>query len=56
MAERGPSYVRQRQVIERGGTLVDVVDSLVEELRTDRPAPTPARAPDAGIAPDALGA
>ncbi|HKE99445.1 MAG TPA: glutamate--cysteine ligase [Actinomycetes bacterium] len=37
--ERGPSYVRQRQVVAAGGTLVDVVDSLVQELRTDRPAP-----------------
>ncbi|MGB2940880.1 MAG: glutamate--cysteine ligase [Candidatus Dormiibacterota bacterium] len=34
--ERGPSYVRQRQVLAAGGSLVDVVDSLVEELRNDR--------------------
>jgi carboxylate-amine ligase len=34
--ERGPSYIRQRQVTAAGGSLVDVVDSLVEELRTDR--------------------
>ncbi len=41
--ERGPSYVRQREVLAAGGTLPDVVDGLVEELRTDRfsPAPSP---------------
>ncbi|MBV8560649.1 MAG: glutamate--cysteine ligase [Acidimicrobiia bacterium] len=33
----GPSYLRQRDVVASGGTLVDVVDSLIEELRTDRP-------------------
>jgi len=32
-----PSYIRQRAVVASGGTLVDVVDSLIEELRTDRP-------------------
>ena len=37
--EHGPSYLRQRDVVASGGTLVDVVDSLVEELRTDRPRP-----------------
>ena len=36
MAER-PSYVRQREVVAAGGSLVDVVDSLVAELRTDEP-------------------
>jgi carboxylate-amine ligase len=36
---RGPSYVRQREVVADGGTLRDVVDSLVDELRTDRPRP-----------------
>ena len=36
--ERGPSYIRQREVVAGGGSLRDVVDSLVEELRTDRPA------------------
>ena len=36
MAER-PSYSRQREVVSAGGSLVDVVDSLVAELRTDRP-------------------
>ena len=44
MVER-PSYVRQREVVAAGGTLVDVVDSLVAELRTDRPwVPTAAAA------------
>jgi carboxylate-amine ligase len=33
----GPSYLRQRQVRDEGGTLVDVVQSLVEELATDVP-------------------
>lgn len=42
MAER-PSYVRQREVAAAsGGSLTAVVDSLVRELRTDRPwAPGP---------------
>lgn len=35
MVER-PSYARQREVVAGGGDLVDVVDSLVGELRTDR--------------------
>jgi len=39
MVERGPSYLRQRAVVAAGGSLVDVVDMLVEELRTDRMAP-----------------
>lgn len=34
MVER-PSYLRQRDVVANGGSLVDVVDSLVTELRTD---------------------
>lgn len=38
---RGPSYARQREVVAGGGTLVDVVDSLVDELKNDRPAPPP---------------
>ena len=37
MVEQGPSYLRQRDVVASGGTLVDVVDSLIDELRTDRP-------------------
>ena len=36
MAAR-PSYVRQREVVAAGGSLLDVVDSLVEELQTDEP-------------------
>ncbi len=35
--ERGPSYLRQRRVVSAGGTTVDVVDSLVREMETDRP-------------------
>ncbi|HYY79137.1 MAG TPA: glutamate--cysteine ligase [Actinomycetes bacterium] len=38
--ERGPSYIRQREVVASGGTLIDVVDTLVDELRTDRLTPT----------------
>jgi YbdK family carboxylate-amine ligase len=37
--DRGASYVRQREIVAGGGSLVDVVDSLVEELRADRPTP-----------------
>jgi carboxylate-amine ligase len=36
-ADEGPSYVRQRAIVANGGTLVDVVDALVTELRTDEP-------------------
>lgn len=32
---RGPSYVRQREIVAAGGTPVDVVDSLVREMETD---------------------
>jgi glutamate---cysteine ligase / carboxylate-amine ligase len=39
--ERGPSYIRQREVVAAGGAMTDVVDSLVTELRTDRLTPTP---------------
>ena len=35
--DRGPSYLRQRRVVEAGGSSVDVVDSLVREMETDRP-------------------
>ncbi len=35
--EHGPSYLRQRRWAEAGGTLVDVVDGLIEELRSDQP-------------------
>jgi carboxylate-amine ligase len=33
----GPSYLRQRRLVAAGAGLADVVDSLVEELRTDTP-------------------
>ena len=33
----GPSYVRQRSVFERTGSLVAVVDALADELVTDTP-------------------
>ncbi len=33
----GPSYLRQRRIVESGGTFRDVVASLVEELETDQP-------------------
>jgi carboxylate-amine ligase len=36
--EHGPSYLRQRRLVDQGANLADVVDSLVEELETDRPA------------------
>jgi carboxylate-amine ligase len=35
--EHGPSYLRQRRLVKQGASLGDVVDSLVDELRTDRP-------------------
>jgi carboxylate-amine ligase len=38
--EHGPSYLRQRRLVAAGAGLTDVVDSLVEELKTDRPAVT----------------
>ncbi len=37
--ERGPSYIRQREVVAGGGSLIDVVDSLVAELRGEGPLP-----------------
>jgi carboxylate-amine ligase len=43
---RGASYERQRRVVRSGGSLVDVVDSLVEELETDSPHGDPAPLPD----------
>ncbi len=33
--EHGASYERQRAVVDRGGSLDDVVDALVDEMRTD---------------------
>ena len=35
--EHGPSYLRQRRWAEAGATLPDVVDRLIEELRSDQP-------------------
>ena len=35
--ERGPSYLRQRRVVDAGGSTLDVVDSLIRELETDTP-------------------
>ena len=32
IAHEGPSYVRQRRVVEQGGSMLDVVDVLVAEL------------------------
>ncbi len=37
--ERGPSYERQRSVVRRGGTLVDVVHALSQEFATDEAGP-----------------
>jgi carboxylate-amine ligase len=37
--DRGSSYIRQREVVEGGGSLADVVDSLIAELHADAPAP-----------------
>jgi glutamate---cysteine ligase / carboxylate-amine ligase len=39
--ERGASYTRQREVVNAGGSLPDVVDSLIEELRTNQPMARP---------------
>ena len=33
----GPSYLRQRRIVDAGGSHVDVVDALVREMETDRP-------------------
>jgi len=33
----GPSYIRQRRIIEGGGELTDVVDGLIAELATGEP-------------------
>jgi len=35
--ELGPSYLRQRAVVAAGGSLADIVDSLVEEMVIGRP-------------------
>ena len=39
--EHGSSSVRQREIVAAGGSLRDVVDSLVRELRDDQPAAPP---------------
>jgi hypothetical protein len=36
--DRGSSYIRQREVVEAGGSLADVVDGLIAELHADVPA------------------
>lgn len=41
LMDTGPSYHRQRRVVGGGGSLVDVVDALVDELRTDGAVPIP---------------
>ncbi len=33
----GPSYLRQRRIIDKGGSYEDVVVSLIDELETDQP-------------------
>jgi carboxylate-amine ligase len=35
--DEGPSYARQRALVAEGASLADVVDALLEELRTDLP-------------------
>ncbi|HEX2023926.1 MAG TPA: glutamate--cysteine ligase [Acidimicrobiales bacterium] len=35
--DHGPSYQRQRRIVDAGGSLVDVVDALVTEFETDTP-------------------
>ena len=35
----GPGYLRQRRIIEDGGSLVDVVDRLIDELAAGEPMP-----------------
>jgi carboxylate-amine ligase len=35
--DHGPSYVRQRRWADGGATLPDIVDGLIEELRSDSP-------------------
>jgi carboxylate-amine ligase len=39
--DRGPSYIRQREVVAGGGTLLDVVDGLIAELTADAPSRSP---------------
>ena len=35
--DHGPSYQRQRRIVDAGGSLVDVVDALVTEFENDSP-------------------
>ena len=35
--EIGPGYLRQQRIVESGGSLNDVVDTLIGELATDQP-------------------
>ena len=37
VVDEGPSYARQRALVAAGRSLPDVVDALIEELRSDRP-------------------
>lgn len=41
MVERGPSYIRQREVVAAGGSLFDVVDGLITELAENAPSRSP---------------
>ncbi|MFN2582427.1 MAG: glutamate-cysteine ligase family protein, partial [Candidatus Dormibacteria bacterium] len=43
IVQRGTSCVRQREVVASGGSLGDVVDQMIRELREDTP--TPRRTP-----------
>lgn len=52
IVERGPSYLRQREIVAAGGSLVDVVDSLVTELLENRFSPR--REPVGGAVPGPL--
>jgi carboxylate-amine ligase len=49
MLERGTSATRQREVFALSRNLADVVDSLVEELKTGTPKPLPNRDLAGGI-------
>ncbi|GAB3461736.1 glutamate--cysteine ligase [Streptomonospora sediminis] len=53
--DKGASYERQRAVVADGGTLDDVVDSLVAEFRADGPpaAPSLADSPEPATGPQA---
>jgi len=35
----GPGYLRQRRIVAAGGTLVDVVDRLIDEMAAGKPLP-----------------